>query len=365
MSKELIVEQGFTLNQNGEELLVTKLSGDDLRDNYEVEKMTADNPDGYQRDLKTPRIKALDAFIQKGNIVPPALVLSVRYKPRKLRNGQWAITLPLIVIDGQHRVGGLDLSMIADPKFGKFEFAVVIVHCKQQETEAKLFVDINLSQKAVSKDYAVANAYNLQKSEAGRKILGDDEILGHNADWQTQAYRIAIRLNNDGGVLPCPNPLQRRIKLLREPEPTYKNPVTQSTMVRSMEPAINIDDIDQHRLGTFMLAFWRGVALTYRRPVTQYSEHMILRNVGVEVFNRVFPLVYHKLTLLNGDPTNPTHYSQVLALGKLQGLKDADWRIDGRVGKTGSSFTMISQFAQEIKDSIEKNIYSLELKGLN
>lgn len=362
-ARTISTTSAFTINQNGTELIIAKFRAKQLIGNVEVETLEADNPDGYQRDLKKKRIQALDAFVRSGNPIPPALILSVRHKPRKTAQGVYEFVLPLIVIDGQHRIGGLELAMIADAKFGDFEFVVVVVYCPKQEVEAKLFIDINHAQKAVSKDYGVAVAHNLNKTAVGKKFLATDPVFGKDSDINTKAYTIALKLNSDGGILPCPNPLQSRIKLLTEQPPTYSNPITAGTVTRSLETILSMD-LDQRSVGTYVLAYWRGISIAYRKPVQNYKDSVILRNLGMEIFHRVFPTVYNVLVALKGDPTNPLHYAQILELGKVTGPKDNDWMTFGRFGKIGGSYKTISTVAQEIKGSIEKSQFSLQLKGL-
>lgn len=125
--------------------------------------------DTYQRLIKKSRIDAIREYVEDGNYFPTNIVVNVRTK-RPLRFDKAAtpenvdassgvvgwLTLPseyksAWIIDGQHRLYGYAGSDVAD----KAELSVLAFEGLSNSDQAKLFVDINSTQKSVKRNLLV------------------------------------------------------------------------------------------------------------------------------------------------------------------------------------------------------------------
>lgn len=365
--------EGFIVRQNDHEMYVTKIKASDLIKIMDVERVeaVAGGQDGYQRPERKARVTSVKEFVKAGNAIPPALILSARTKPRPYGKG-WQFTGPLFVVDGQHRAGGLREAIYEfanDPRFANFEFTCVI-QVLDVAAEQKLFVDINRGQKPVTNDYTVLAQYNLKK--AGRTdLIDEDETLSKKFEWQPKAFEVAMKLNKEGGAFPVANPLFGRINLLNGPASEHPNAVTQGTVVKSLEPVLQNSDIDGRTIGNELVAFWRGVSLTWTTAaVRDFKNHHLLRNLGVQIMHSIFLNVRGTILKLKGDPSNALHWHKVLELGRKVrmdglGVSDSDWSTTptSRASMIGGSFRAGGKlFADSITEAIGKKLFSLGTK---
>lgn len=127
--------------------------------------------DTYQRTLNYNRVKQISSFVQRDRgIMPPAIVLNSLTKII-FESGQIIIDDEIdqfFVIDGQHRIAGVNL---ADKE--EFYFPVVILDNVDQSFQDELFVSINNEQKRVNPTVRFrlkANSYAMTPEKAVLKI---------------------------------------------------------------------------------------------------------------------------------------------------------------------------------------------------
>ena len=116
-----------------------------------------DNEEGaVQRILNKRRIKDIKNYVLDGNVFFNSFILNwtdENYSPkRKAQN----IELPLVlagaqVIDGQHRLAGLEEAMKEDDSVGDQEIIVTLSEHLTTPQAAKIFLNINTEQKPVPK----------------------------------------------------------------------------------------------------------------------------------------------------------------------------------------------------------------------
>jgi DGQHR domain-containing protein len=112
----------------------------------------ADNPvEGFQRQLDERRAKEIAAYIDAGNSIPTAIVLSaqpaanLQYSSRNRSITFDRTPTSFLILDGQHRVFGFSKVKIAT----KVRVPVVIYEGLTLAEECRLFVDINTKQRPV------------------------------------------------------------------------------------------------------------------------------------------------------------------------------------------------------------------------
>ena len=140
-----------------------------LKISYVLHKTNANNDyedllPSYQRLIKKDRLKSVRAFINDGNFFPNSIIISIDAKKplqfdfaSKEKNDDSLTKMGILhlpqkyqsayIIDGQHRLYGYSDSKYA----ANNSIPVVAFENLDKNTQLKLFMDINLNQKAVPK----------------------------------------------------------------------------------------------------------------------------------------------------------------------------------------------------------------------
>lgn len=127
--------------------------------------------DVYQRSLNYSRARQIKEFVERERgIMPPAIVLN-SLKPIVVENNMIIIDDEkdqFFIIDGQHRIAGVNLA-----KKNDFHFPVVIMNNVDQSFQDELFISINNEQKRVNPTIRFrikANDYAFTPENAVRRI---------------------------------------------------------------------------------------------------------------------------------------------------------------------------------------------------
>jgi DNA sulfur modification protein DndB len=144
-----------------------------LSDTSKVSRADEDKERGYQRLLDTKRAKDIAKYVNAGNVIPGAIILSAQ-KEAKLQfdheNNRLTYYLApnaFLVLDGQHRLYGTHQSEQDIP------LAVCIFENLALEEEAQYFFDINSTQRSVSK------TLQLELTKFIAKPASKDEVRQH------------------------------------------------------------------------------------------------------------------------------------------------------------------------------------------
>ena len=109
----------------------------------------SDDPDGgFQRALERKRATAIADYIDEGGSIPNAIVLSAQPEANLRTSGGKTLVFndtpnAFLILDGQHRVYGFMLAK------DELRVPVVIYNNLTRAEEAKLFIDINTTQRPV------------------------------------------------------------------------------------------------------------------------------------------------------------------------------------------------------------------------
>jgi DNA sulfur modification protein DndB len=117
-----------------------------------------DEEGAVQRLLVTRRVNAIRDFVRAGNGFFNTFILNwtnTDFKPEILRSAR-EVTLPIVsraaqVIDGQHRLAGLERAMNDDAAVGEREILVSLTINLTTQEAAQIFLNINTEQKPVPK----------------------------------------------------------------------------------------------------------------------------------------------------------------------------------------------------------------------
>lgn len=144
-----IEKQAFSIGNQTVNYYVTVMTAKEIFAFSKVSRVDEDPKVGYQRHLNEKRAEAIAEYLNAGNIIPGAIILSAQKSAElKYENGTLKIKLvpgSFFVIDGQHRLYGSEMANedIALP--------VCILDGLDHAAEVKYFIDINSTQKGVPK----------------------------------------------------------------------------------------------------------------------------------------------------------------------------------------------------------------------
>jgi DGQHR domain-containing protein len=144
-----ITKEAFSLGNGNIDYYVTVMSAEEIFEFSKVSRVEEDPREGYQRNLSEKRAAAIAEYLNSGNIIPGAIVLSAQSKANlSYSNGKLTIDLipgSFFVIDGQHRLYGS--KMATDDVL----LPVCIFDGLDHSAEVHYFLDINSNQKGVPK----------------------------------------------------------------------------------------------------------------------------------------------------------------------------------------------------------------------
>ena len=146
-----INKQAFSIGNENVEVYLTAMTAKEIFSVSKVSRVNEDPNQGYQRHLNESRARSIAEYLDSGNIIPGAIILSAQEGTNiKFDNESGRLDLDLgtnalFVIDGQHRLYG---SQMAE---SDVVLPVCIFNGLDQRAEVQYFIDINSTQKGVPK----------------------------------------------------------------------------------------------------------------------------------------------------------------------------------------------------------------------
>ena len=109
-----------------------------------------------QRVLSPIRLQSIEEYVLKGNTFYTPFFLNWTNQEQSIKVEDGVISVPLVpnsaqVIDGQHRLAGLERAMKKDPSVENQEVMVVLSNLLNTKEAASVFLNINTEQKPVPK----------------------------------------------------------------------------------------------------------------------------------------------------------------------------------------------------------------------
>ena len=286
----------------------------------EMSKVDEYNPtsnEGYQRIPKRNRSVDFSKFMKSG-LSPPSLVVNIREKDDlKYEDDNIIISDDTIlwIVDGQHRMFGLEMLNKTDPEIlEKIDMPIIILHMNELE-EAKQFKIINSMQKNVPTDLADRVILKISKNECLDKSQGQAWVGDYL--WRSLAVEVVDHLVNNANSV-----WHHKIKL---PNQKNKNStISQTGFLLSMKHLIK----DGYFMGetipnivNVLNNYWEAISDINPKLFEHDSKSVIQKGVGTYILHgllqRILILLSQKKTdVLKGDFL---HY-----LNKLPSLKDTD-----------------------------------------
>lgn len=252
-----------SLHQGQHEMHLFAMSAKSLWNVVQINQRKEDKEEGYQRALSISRVSKIAKYLDDGNAIPGAILIS--FDKAKLSAGGTEFIIENVedagwVIDGQHRLAG------AYKANRDVEVPVVAFLNLSSEQQIELFVTINREQKGVP----TSLYYDLLK-QLPRK-LSDAELI------QERANDLVGRLRRD-----AESPFYRRIRVTTSPRP---GELSSTNVIRKLTPHLRRDGrlaifSDEERvaiLNNLYRALEQVFPKEYKRADTLFFSHNRVRS---------------------------------------------------------------------------------------
>lgn len=291
--------QGNTTLYVGSLSLIEFLDIDCIVDRWDPSEGWSLESQGYQRELFDDHIQNIQNFLLDGlgEILPTSIIATIRdVEPHQSSFtaidgdlGHLTI-LPgchLYIIDGQHRILGMEKLLERNPGLGDFRFPVVIIDHISKVEELRQFFLINERQRRIQSNLAFALLGIAAKDnpELARSLTKKGE------EWKLTATSIAIALNETSN-----NSWYGRVRYPGDTGDSGKI-ATLNSLASSIEKFLkNHDDIliDAEEIIDYLSRFWNALSGLMVSAFENPATHVIQRGVGSNAVNHLAYEIYRQ-----------------------------------------------------------------------
>jgi DGQHR domain-containing protein len=279
-------------------MYVTTLKLGDLLGRFTSDTYAASNPRGYQRPVTASRLRSLSTYMRnEEGMLPTSILLCIRqphqarFEPNSEANGKGETGMltigpevPLWVVDGQHRLYGLERAMKKDKAkwLADFPLPVVIVEGIDAYEEMRYFHVINTRHKGVPTDVVDRHLLSMREAEGSALI----EREGEKNYLRGRATMLTDLLNSHES-----SPWRGMIRMPGEklqPEHTMK----QHSMVSSLEPVLRetiVKRVTDEEAGQLILNYWNAARMCWGTAFEEPREYVVQRALGAGALHQIFP----------------------------------------------------------------------------
>jgi len=356
--------KGVKFKQHDTEFLVGILKAQNILKQRDIDEWSQANPQGYQREIKSARAKEFGRFISNKGISPTAVLLNIRDADmdiiRKVGESEYEIPdgVCLWIVDGQHRLKGLEIIGENDPNLLELEVPVIIMALKgdtpedARYKEAVQFLIINRTQKGVRSDLAERILLKVAEMEGIEPVMRDTSgqilpgSLRKDMLWKPRAVRLSDLLNKRKD-----SPLRGKIKL---PNTRSRGAtVSQVSVVSSLKQALQttpLMDLSDDTLASVIINFWKAVKELCPEPFEEIeetyraTEYVLLKTTGIFVAHQLLVRLLPYCPSKDDIPVlTPDNFKKLLSrAGDL--MQSAFWHSSGE-GTAGALGTGQKSFS--------------------
>lgn len=353
----------FRLSQNGRNIFIGFLRTSDVLNSKTIVDAWTTTPTylgrgtGYQRLLSDQKLKKIRTFLTKNKgILPMSVLVGIRGNVRFVAKSRFAGKIQvaddaeLYIVDGQHRIRGLELALKvkgAKRRLRGFAFPAVFLcptlwdkKLKPEVEEGKQFVTINKTQTGVKGDLVDAFVYSLLKPENLKPkfdLVGlPDEILREMGP-RTRARAITVLLKE---WVPWHN-------LIRGPNENRGDTLLNE---KALVDSLTRDVIrnpkyakgSTSQLAVHLTHYWEAVMSFYPGAQNNPKHYWVQKLLGMAVFNILFPRADLRIKV-----KTPISYRKVLlAHAKMPGVRF--WGNKGKARQLSTSYSSRDNLAERI-----------------
>lgn len=308
-------------------LYVTALPLKELLGRFAADTYRGDNPQGYQRPVTPSRLRQISAYMRlEEGMLPTSIVLCIRQPHRAafdatpgLDGGDAGLlsidaSVPLWVVDGQHRLFGLQRALTKDHAkwVADYRLPVVIVEGIDAYEEMRYFHVINTRHKGVPTDVVDRHLLSMREAEG----LGLLEREGERNYLRARATKLTDLLNSDRA-----SPWRGMIRMPGEalrPEHAMR----QHSMVSSLEPVAGdsfFKRLSDEEAGRLLLNYWTAIHDRWQSAFETPREYVIQKPLGAGALHMLFPDVLE--ICRNADDFSPGKMYDILSdVGRSAGF---------------------------------------------
>lgn len=340
--------KAIQLNQNGNQLYVGVAKAGELAGRVTVDMRSGLNQNGYQRECSLSRARSFGRFISRAKGVSPnTILLNVRNQGAiQFKDGLLTIDEkePVWLVDGQHRVKGLQIVMEEDSvaNLGDFEIPVMLMNQgkggEDNYMEAKQFWIVNKTQKGVRADLAERILQRAVFEEGKRSLIQQSEqgILGsllRGFEWKEKAIAIADILQKRPD-----SPWRNMIRMPNEPKAGTVS--SQKAFTDSIEPILKdgfFASKDKDAVAQVLINFWNAAKNTWPEVFDTPEDYALLKTTGVNAMHISLPTISSYCVDKEGKRVL-TKQNLVTVIAKLaaSGITEDFWSSKGEAGRFGS-----------------------------
>jgi len=369
--------KGFPITQGEVTFYVGKMKVKDLLE-FTPEMWSAENDEGYQRELSERRAKDYASFVRNKGASPLSVLLSVRQEDTVLSDNEGVVfiddTAPKYIVDGQHRRRGMELLANEDPKYLTYEIPVILLNPEDRFSEAKQFLIINRTQKGVRPDLAERILQKMIKTEGRESLITQREQHGvlrtlyRNVEWSTKALDIAdIRLQGklqDGTTLH--SPWEDNISLPNAPR--GGRTISQKAFTDSLDPVVKTEFLSAETpdfMAKVIANYWNALAELIPQAFETPEQYGIQKTAGVLVMNALLPEVarYTQDEIGRKDLRTPAFKRVLSGLGETT-LSPGFWQAGGgTITLRGANRAGQTLLLQEFKEELNEAMSTAEVRS--
>ena len=360
--------KGSLTQQGRTSVLVGTVKLQDLIEHYKIDWHDPEaNPEGYQRRMTSyRRAEDFADFVLRGGVCPTALFLNVRAAQLpEASDGEVEFPDDVVfwVVDGQHRLAGLQRAADEDPRMLNVQVPVAVANLPTVEEEAAQFLTINKTQRGVDVGLAeviVKTAVEREGPEAiaqgGQRIVLP-KSLAKEAVWEARAVQVAEVLTGDED-----SPL---FGLIRIGEGVRGTVIRLKSFVRAIMPVVReaaastVLPSQPEDLGRTYVRLWGAVRSLVPEPFHELAEKgrprewVLLKSTGLYVVTRLLARIAHLCWKDEQAYFTQERFEEILSVDKMH-FTDEFWRSQGE--NTAASFGTSEKSFAAIVDLIAREI---------
>lgn len=294
------------IRQKDTNIYITTLKAGDLLKNYAISWWKRDKEGGYQRPLKDARISQIKSYLSKDiGTFPTSILANIRGKVQcstltKIDGDEVCEltipdeSLPIWIIDGQHRVEGLKAAIEEEPKLAKFPVIVSLFTVTEMYDEMLQFHIVNSRAKSVPTDLAQRHIYQMARE------LGLPQVMIREGTRDALAAHV-IPVVDKLATSPS-SPWFKKVQLPDQARKKKGQLIKQRPLADSIQFIVKEKvglrrDLDQ--LTGMLIDYWIALAEIFPVAFADPANYTLQGTPGTYSLHYVFPDVYDKCNEAN------------------------------------------------------------------
>jgi DGQHR domain-containing protein len=372
------------------DLYMAAVAAEEVIARSDIDILTTENPEGYQRRLEPPRVRSIARYVAKGEgLLPTSLGVNIRtgaYFEQfpDIDDGSFGRLhfeedVPWYIWEGQHRTGGIAEAIeqqharrhlkgasaeaaaqaLEDAVLG-YELPVTFSIGLSQDQEMDIFEVVNSKQRPVPTDLVASITFTRVTEERGKDEPGHVSL---------PALRKAAGVGV-GRYLSDRAPWKGHIQGVNEPKDVVAKPMQANTFASTLLPLMrerwvhtrfltNPDDPSWLELSKVVARYWEVLAELMPEAFIDIEHYSVQRPAGVYAFHELLPEVMDALRM-GGDWSTQSYRELLERLGPW--VQSSTWHRE-----TGEDIIKGSGNRAAIKVVVERmrTYFHQDLEGLD